>query len=192
MKRFLNKYLPSHNEVKSHKTLKVFGSRLNDPSLWTIHRRSIPKAAAIGIFCAYIPLPIEMLLAAVLAWQFRAYMPLAITLVWISNPLTWFILYTPPYWLGSLLLDIERVSLKELNLSELGDQFYALMLGCLIFGTFLSSAAYILSRVIWRMIAVNRIEKRRMRLEELRLLQEEIKNTHRDDEHDKSSAYTED
>lgn len=174
MKKFLNKYLPSHKKVKSHSTLKLFGSRLNDPSLWTIHRRSIPKAAAIGIFCAYIPLPIEMLLAAVLAWQFRAYMPLAVALVWVSNPLTWFILYSPPYWLGSILLETERVALKELNISAFTDQFYALFLGCLIFGTIMSAAAYILSRVIWRMIAINRMEKREQRLKELARLKEQF------------------
>jgi len=43
---------------------------------------------AVGLFCAFVPLPIQMLLAAAAAIIFRVNLPISVGLVWITNPVT--------------------------------------------------------------------------------------------------------
>ena len=159
-KTFLKKYIPTPSRIKALKPLKLMGTWLHQPSLWIINRRSIAKAAAIGLFSAYMPIPFEMLLAGLLCWGFRAYLPLAIVLVWLSNPFTWVLLYTPPYLLGSMLLDNETLLKGEITMASLSDQFLSLWLGCSIFGLLLGAAAYILANIVWKMMIVRRWKSR--------------------------------
>jgi uncharacterized protein (DUF2062 family) len=42
----------------------------------------------VGLFCAFIPVPFQMLLAAPSAIIFSANLPVSIALVWITNPIT--------------------------------------------------------------------------------------------------------
>ena len=133
--------------------------------MWVINRQAISRATAIGIFCAYLPVPMEMLIAAMLAILVRANLPIAILLVWISNPLTWLVIYTPPYLLGLAILGETGVSLQSITLEMMMDQLAALWIGCLIFGTALGAAGYVLANVIWRMMVVNQRSKRRERKE---------------------------
>ena len=44
------------------------------------------------------------------------------------------------------------------------DQLAALWIGCLIFGTALGAAGYVLANVIWRMMVANQWSQRRERL----------------------------
>ena len=113
------------------------------------------------MFCAYIPLPIEMLLAATLSLLLRANLPVAVLLVWVSNPLTWIVLYTPPYLLGLAITGENTISLDAVSVEMMMEQFYALFAGSLIFGATLAAAGYVLSNVIWRMITVNRWTSRK-------------------------------
>ena len=159
-KTFIKKYVPTPSRIKALKPLKILGSWLHHPTLWVINRKGISKAAAIGLFSAYMPIPFEMLLAAFLCWGFNAYLPLAIALVWLSNPFTWVLLYTPPYLLGSMLLGNETLILGEVSVSSLSDQFFSLWLGCGIFGVCLGGAGYVLSNIVWKMMIVRRWKHR--------------------------------
>jgi len=159
-KNLIKKYLPTPSKIKSLGLFKMMGSWINQPHLWKINRHTISRAAAIGLFSAYIPIPFEMLLAAFLAWAWKAYLPLSVVLVWLSNPFTWVLLYTPPYLLGSAILGNPVISLNQIDLHSMTDHFASLWVGCLIFGIALGGAAYILSRVIWRMLVIRRWQNR--------------------------------
>ena len=39
--------------------MRLFSNYLYDPNIWHVHRRSSAGGAAIGVFCAFIPLPIQ-------------------------------------------------------------------------------------------------------------------------------------
>ncbi|NKB62236.1 MAG: DUF2062 domain-containing protein [Gammaproteobacteria bacterium] len=159
-KALIRKYLPSPKKIKNLKPLRILGSSLNNPDLWKINRKSISSAAAIGLFSAYMPIPFEMLLASFLAWLFRGYLPLAIVLVWISNPFTWVLIYTPPYLFGSMILGNETISLDQITSTSMSDQLISLWLGCLIFGSSIAGSGYALSRVVWRMMVIRRWHNR--------------------------------
>ena len=164
-RRLIKRVIPSPRRIRELNLHYYFGNRIQDRRLWVINRQAISRATAIGIFCAYLPVPMEMLIAALLAILVRANLPIAILLVWISNPLTWLVIYTPPYLLGLAILGETGVSLQSITLKMMMDQLAALWIGCLIFGTALGAAGYVLANVIWRMMVVNQWSKRRERKE---------------------------
>ena len=45
-------------------------------------------AAFIGMFCAFMPIPFQMVVAASLAVFSRCNLPISVALVWITNPIT--------------------------------------------------------------------------------------------------------
>ncbi len=160
-RRFIKRVSPSPRRIRSLNLHRYLGDRIHDQRFWIINRQSISRATAIGLFCAYLPMPLEMLIAALLAIGFRANLPVAILLVWISNPLTWLILYTPPYLLGLAILGETGISLHGITVEMMMDQLLALWIGCLIFGTALGAAGYVLSNVIWRMLVANEWSRRK-------------------------------
>ena len=157
----IKKYLPTRREIKSNKYLKFLGDHLHDPNLWHFNRRSVARATGIGLFCAFLPMPFEMIPAAIGAILWRANLPLAIAWVWISNPLTWLPLYGPPYLLGAWLLDRPSVPLDQLTVEIFGKHVAALWLGCLLVGTAVSTTGYILVNAIWRSKVISSWQRRR-------------------------------
>ena len=159
----IKKYLPGPGRIKSLPPFHYLGIRFSDPALWMINRNTISRAAAVGLFCAYLPMPLEMLPAALLAVLWRANLPLSIVLVWLSNPFTWIVLYAPPYLLGSALLGDTGLSIHRITIETMMQELAALWLGCLIFGVALACAAYFAVRVAWRMVVINTRDKRRLK-----------------------------
>ena len=87
-RKVLQKYLPHFHRVREHQTLRLFGSAALKDNLWHLNRRSVARAFAIGVFCAFLPIPGQMVAAAALAIVFASNLPLAVLLVWITNPVT--------------------------------------------------------------------------------------------------------
>ncbi|GLR70466.1 DUF2062 domain-containing protein [Agaribacter marinus] len=136
-KKFINRFLPSHEQVKSQKALKMFGALLHDPNLWHLNRRSAKGAFGIGLFFAFWPVPFQMFLSAGLAIPLRVNLPLSIATVWITNPLTMPPIFYSAYLVGSTVLGTEMTAFQfELSwswviesLNTIGPAF---LLGCFI------------------------------------------------------------
>lgn len=143
-------WLLTKKEVLAHRYLQIFGETLHNPNLWHFNRRSVANATAIGLFCAYLPMPFEMLAAALGAILFNGNLPLAVAWVWISNPVTWIPLYTPAYLLGNWLLDKETTEAGRVTMSVLIESYAALWLGCLIIGSIAAMAGYVIIHQLWR------------------------------------------
>jgi len=76
-KKFIKRYLPDHEKIRNHKSLnKIFGTLLHDPNLLHLNRRSVSGAMAVGLFLAFVPLPIQMGLAAGIAILIRVNLPI--------------------------------------------------------------------------------------------------------------------
>jgi len=157
----LKSRLPTRHDVQMNKYLQFLGSHLHSPNLWHINRRSVARATAIGLFCAYLPVPFEMIPAAIAAILWRANLPISLVWVWISNPLTWIPLWGPPYLLGAWLLNRPAVPLNELSLEIFAQYYVALWVGCLIFGTVVGAAGYYVVSLIWRSKVVRTWRRRR-------------------------------
>lgn len=98
--------LPDAELLRQQPWLQKFGPKLNNTALWRLRRRSLQRACAVGLFCAWLPLPIQMLLAAVLAVRLQAHLPLALGLVWLNNPLTLPLLIVAGYQAGVAILQM--------------------------------------------------------------------------------------
>jgi hypothetical protein len=102
-RRFLKRILPDRHSVAQRWYLHPFRALMHQPAYWTVHRRSVVRAVAIGLFVCFIPLPIHFLLAPLLALIWRANVPLTLATVLLMNPLTIAPAYLGAYWVGTHL-----------------------------------------------------------------------------------------
>ena len=157
----IKRYLPTRREVQSNKYLQFLGDHLHDPNLWRFNRRSITRATAIGLFCAYLPMPFEMIPAAIAAVLWRANLPVSIALVWISNPVTWVPLWGPAYLFGAWLLGQPSVPFDQLTLEIFGQHIVALWMGCIVVGSVVAAGGFFMVNLIWRSRVINSWQRRR-------------------------------
>lgn len=165
-KRMIQRWLPSHDKVRDHHQLRWLGTLLHDPNLWHLNRRSVSGAFFVGIFCAFLPLPFQMVIAALVAMLFRVNLPLSAALVWITNPLTMAPIFYATYKLGTLLLGtpLQPVA-TDFSLHWIVEEFALiwrpLLLGSLLSGLLGGAVGYVAIRMLWRLHIVRRIEERR-------------------------------
>ena len=167
-KKWLSRHLPDSQTFGTSGPLKPVGKYLREPELWHLHRRSVSGAAFIGFFCAFMPIPFQSLLAALLAIATRCNLPIAAGLVWITNPITIPPMFYFAYRLGAWLLGTD-VEIAAINLSWewLSGQFSViarpLIVGSLVCGWVTGITAYIAVRVLWRLHVLQRWQDRRDR-----------------------------
>lgn len=159
-KTFKRQFLKSR-KIKEHRILGYFGLVFDRRKLWHVTRYSVAKAVAVGIFSAYLPVPFEIIIAAVLAFILRANLPISVILIWISNPFTWAILWGPPYLLGAALLGDVHEIVPVMTWPWIEQHYNALLLGCTIVGLAMATTAYFTVLVLWRLDVVRDWEQRR-------------------------------
>ena len=108
----LKDLLPTPEKILASRTLKWFAPQLADPRLWHFNRHSLNKAVYIGVLSAFFPLPGQMLLALIGALIFRANVPMALGLTWITNPVTSLPVFYAGYYVGAKILDVPMISLR--------------------------------------------------------------------------------
>jgi len=164
-KRLIKKYFPSPESIRNHKSLQFLGKLLHDPNLWHLNRKSVSGAFALGLFTAYIPVPFQMVLAAIHAIIFRVNLPISVALVWITNPVTMPPMFYGAYLVGVYVLDIEIQPFHfELSLDwifiQLGEKWKPFLLGCFLTGTVLALIGYTVIHILWKIMVMRKYKKR--------------------------------
>lgn len=142
------------------------GSWLHDPNIWHLSRHSVAKAFVIGFFWMSIPMPSQMIAAALCAIAFRANLALSVVLVWISNPITMGPIFYFNYKVGSVILGDQPEQLPHFEISwqwittTLGDLWLPLYLGSLVVGITLAVVSYFTIHLVWRLHVIDRWKKR--------------------------------
>ena len=108
----LKSLLPTPEKILESRTLRMFAPHLADPRLWHFNRHSLNKAVYIGVLSAFFPLPGQMLIALVGSLIFRANVPMALGLTWITNPLTSLPIFYAGYYIGAKILDVPTLSIR--------------------------------------------------------------------------------
>lgn len=154
-KKHLKKLAPSPGWLKRSGIVHVLGDQIHNPNLWHLNRHSAAGAAFIGVFCAFLPMPFQMFLAALLALWFHKNLPLSVAFVWISNPFTYAPMFYFNYLLGSLLIGASnrpfsiQLSWDWLT-SEMMYFWQPLLLGSVITGLIAGAISYALMKAYWR------------------------------------------
>lgn len=151
----LKSIMPSAARIRRIKSLGVLGDWIYATNLWHLNRYSASMAFFVGLFVAFIPIPMQMVAAAALAVLFRCNLPLSVCLVWITNPLTMPAMFFLAYKVGGLILEVPVQDLQfELSFTWLGTRLAAIwqpfLLGCLICGLFFGSLGYFIISMAWR------------------------------------------
>jgi len=178
-RKIVRKFLPHSDVITQNRWIKLLGPRLQEPSLWHINRRAFSLAVALGVFCAFIPVPFQMLIAAVGAIWLRVNILVAVPMVWISNPFTMGPMYYFCYLVGAKMLGREPGRFNfELSfdwlITGLAAIWQSFLLGCFTVGVIVSAAMFVLVRVLWHLHILSHIKARARRLHNRRRHREAV------------------
>lgn len=154
-RKFLRRFLPAAQRIHGHWLLRRLGSGLRHPRLWRLNRRSVSGATAVGLFVAFLPLPFQVVMAAVASMWTKVNLPLSVAWVFVTNPLTMGPAYYLCYKAGALLLGAPPVAPSQgQNLAwlidSLGQIWQPLVVGSLAIGTVCALSGYCLVQLAWR------------------------------------------
>lgn len=167
-KKTLKSLIPSPARIREIKSLRILGDWVYASNLWHINRYSASMAFFVGLFVAFMPIPGQMVMAAVLAVLLRCNLPLSIALVWITNPVTMPAIFFMAYKVGAMIIDVPVHPIDfELSVHWFTHQLTLIwrpfLLGCLVCGLLCGSLGYFTISMAWRYRVVRHWKERKLR-----------------------------
>lgn len=152
LNRWLHRQGFSRQRLRGGKLHRWFGEHLLDKGVWLFRRESVARGWLIGSIVTFLPLPAQSVIAAALSILFRANLPLAFAMQFLSNPAT-ALFYLPfCYGVGCWILGRPFGKLPETH-RELAQLFQhgmlPLCLGAIVVGLLVGLSGYLLIRWIW-------------------------------------------
>lgn len=140
--------------LSAHEKLKAFTDKYHIPIEYlSANRKMISKGVLIGLFIAFIPMPMQMLAVIAVIPFTRFNVPIALAMCWLSNPFTMPPMYYMEYLTGSFILGMETTPVEmtlEWFSDNLGNIFIPLYVGTAFYSVFGSALAYYLINHLWR------------------------------------------
>ena len=157
--RWIAKNAPKREELARSRWLKPFGARVMHSEFWRFTRRSVPRGVAVGLFVgvfALIP-GIQIIGAALLSIPFRANIPIAAAMTFLTNPFTTPILLGAAWFVGNSLglgghkgVPGREASIGEWMTWLFSDAALATVSGLFIIASVTAALSYFLSIWVWR------------------------------------------
>lgn len=118
-----------------------------------INRKSISRGVFVGLLFGFIPMPLQMLAVLAVTPFLKFNVPIAISMVWLSNPITMPFMYYMEYQTGNFLLGREGLENIELTLDWFSENWNNILLplyvGTLPYSLILSSIIYYIINKLW-------------------------------------------
>ncbi|MDO5686312.1 MAG: DUF2062 domain-containing protein [Neisseria sp.] len=160
--------LPTRERIFASRWARPFAPFFDKPYFWSLNRRKVALAVAIGLFCGLMPGPTQMMSALLVAYLLRAQLPVAVFTTLYTNPFTYLPLYYLAYELGRNVLGLPP---PDLNMPEwhawqeqsaLWWSTYGkpLLLGVPLLGSLFALTGYVTVRTVWRCLTVRRWRQR--------------------------------
>jgi uncharacterized protein len=187
-RRLFKRYMPTPASLRDRPWLRPFAALFSDPALWALTRRSSAKGFGAGIFCAFLPIPFQTLVAVAIALHMRINLPVAILAVFISNPVTMGPMLWGGYMVGAWILGTPAKPAGfeftfEWVWQEIGRIWAPMLLGSVLLGLACALLSYLAIDMLWRWAAVRHFRKRRrkrlLRLISLRRQKQEARRKSR-------------
>ena len=141
-------------KTSKHEKLKAFIKKYNIPKGYlSTNRQMVSRAVFIGLFIAFIPMPMQMLAVVAMMPFLKFNVPIGIAMCWFSNPFTMPPMYYMEYLTGSFLLGIKPEPVEmtlEWFSNNLSNIFIPLYFGTLIYSIFGSLLAYSAVNYFWK------------------------------------------
>lgn len=162
---FFRKITPRIETVRNHWALQPFKRFLHDPRLWSLQRRTVTPAFGAGLAICFVPLPIHIPLAALVAIFCRIHIPTTMLTLLLVNPLTAVPVYFLAYKVGVLATGApERRFAFQMSWDwvqhGLGPMWKPFLIGCGLTGAFLGLLGYALLDITWRYSVRKRYRER--------------------------------
>jgi hypothetical protein len=157
------RHMPTREELEKSRWIKPFGKRVMRSEYWRLTRRSVPRGVAVGLWVgifALIP-GVQIIGSALLSLPFRANIPVAAAMTFLTNPFTTPFLILASLELGSFLgfrtdiasfyaLTERGASVREWLAWMASDAAPALVSGLFIIATLSAAVSYVGSVFFWR------------------------------------------
>ena len=149
--------------------------RFSRAQIWQVNRHSIAGGIAIGLFFGSLPIPVQMLCAAIAAIFCRVNLPTAIFATFFSNPLTMAPIFYGNYRLGAWLIGgVGTAAHAHFHFDTLysffdtlyslgGRVLVALYTGSVVMGLLFAIIGFSTVKLLWRLQLVHVHRKRRRR-----------------------------
>ena len=172
-RQILKRYIGTRESIAQSRATGWIGKRLHDAEVWHLGRRSVAGGVGLGFFLAFMPIPVQMLIAAPLALLFRVNLPVTLVAVWITNPVTIAPLFIFAFKVGTWISGREaQVGAIEFEPSfdgmaaVFGEIWLPLWVGCFVCGLSAAAIGNVTVRWAWRALLLYRRRQQRRRREQ--------------------------
>jgi uncharacterized protein (DUF2062 family) len=172
-RRLFKQLSRQRHHLRTRWYMKPFQSVFGESSYWSLNRRNVTRAVALGLFIAFLPPPIPHTLMAVFAAiALRVNIPVTLTSIFITNPVTMGPLYYAAYWVGCHVLgDTPMTRLPKAAPGDWLPAFHGpilepFIIGCLLLGLAVAVLGYIVLGLSWHLSLVYKFyQRKRLRRE---------------------------
>jgi uncharacterized protein len=176
MREIIRRHIPDIETLSRQRWFRWMGHSVRHPQLWHLNRHAVAGAVAIGLFCAMIPGPLQMLGAALgCVWR-RKNLPVAIACTFVSTPLTILPLYAGAFTLGSWLTGSHDAFVKppDFDWRAVGQSLLSywhwivdlgppLLVGVPLLALLMAGAGYVCVQLCWRLHVTHHLRQRARR-----------------------------
>jgi len=139
---------------QSNGKIKDFISKYKIPREYlSINRKSISRGVLIGLFWGFIPMPMQMLAVLAVTPFLKFNIPIAISMVWLSNPLTMPFMYYMEYQTGNFLLGYKSLVIDNLTLDWFSTNWNKILtplyVGTIPYSLGVSTLIYFIINKLW-------------------------------------------
>lgn len=178
LSRWWHANAPTRDSLENNRFLAPVAHRVLEPSLWRFTRRSVPRGVALGLLVGILLLipGIQIAGAALLALPFRANIPLAAAMTFLSNPATtplilWLSVYIGNWMLGRtadasgfMALVHEHASIRQWFAWLFSEAAPAMLFGLSIISVGVAVIGYFLADWVWRRRMSRKWHARKLRI----------------------------